>query len=236
MRTQLVAAAVRLLTEGGPEALQARKIAAEAGASTMAVYTHFGGMPKLVDAVAEEGFRRLSAELAGAPRTGDPVADLLVLAYAYRRVAVADPHLYAVTFGQVAPGGRRLAMRDLTTEERLAVTDEDTRAFGFLLDATTAAIDAGRFSPGEPFVAAAQLWSGLHGYVTLEMSGAFGSAEQGLARVFGPLSRTFAIGLGDSPEAADRSQSVAAQAWAQTDSVMPGSRGPVRRGRGAGPR
>jgi AcrR family transcriptional regulator len=219
MRTQLVAAAVRLLTEGGPEALQARKIAAEARASTMAVYTHFGGMSKLIDAVAAEGFRRLSAELACAPRTGDPVADLLVLAYAYRRVAVTNPHLYAVTFGQVAPGGRQLAMRDLTTKESRAVADEDTRAFRFLLDATAAAIDAGRFSPGEPFVAAAQLWSGLHGYVTLEMSGVFGSAEHGLARVFGPLSRTFAIGLGDSPERADRSQSVAAAAWTEGEGI-----------------
>jgi AcrR family transcriptional regulator len=212
MRAQLVAAAVRLLTEGGPEVLQARKIATEAGASTMAVYTHFGGMPKLIDAVAIEGFRRLSAELADAPHTGDPVADLLVLAYAYRRVAVTNPHLYAVTFGQVAPGGRQLAMRDLTTE---APADEGARAFKFLLDATEAAIDAGRFSPAEPFVAAAQLWSGLHGYVTLEMSGAFGPPEQGLAGIFGPLSRTFAIGLGDAPERADRSQSVAAAAWTE---------------------
>jgi AcrR family transcriptional regulator len=213
MRKQLVVAAVRLLTEGGPEALRARRLASEVGASTMAVYTHFGGMAQLLDAVAEEGFRRLSAELAAAPSTGDAVANLLLLAYAYRSAAIANPNLYAVTFGQVAPGGHRAVMRDLTHEEPRMGSDEGARAFGYLLAAVAAAIDAGRFSPAEPLSAAAQLWSGLHGYVTLEMSGAFGAAGEGLVHIFGPLARTLAIGLGDAPGAAAESLRITNEAW-----------------------
>ncbi|HEX4702463.1 MAG TPA: WHG domain-containing protein [Pseudonocardiaceae bacterium] len=213
MRTQLVAAAVRLLTEGGPEALRARRLATEVSASTMAVYTHFGGMARLLDAVAEEGFRRMSAALASAPSTDDAVANLLLLAYAYRNTANVNPNLYALTFGQVAVGGHRAAIRNLTDPEPRTEPDEGARAFGYLLDAAAAAIYSGRFSPVEPRSAAAQLWSGLHGYVTLEMSGAFGPAGQGLVHIFGPLARTLAIGLGDTPEAAAESLRITNEAW-----------------------
>ena len=47
-RERLVEAGTRLLERDGPEALKARKVAAEIGVSTMAVYTHFGGMNGLL--------------------------------------------------------------------------------------------------------------------------------------------------------------------------------------------
>ena len=62
-------AAVGLLNEHGPDALQARKVAGAAGTSTMAVYTHFGGMQGLIAEVAEEGLRQFEAALA-VPQTG----------------------------------------------------------------------------------------------------------------------------------------------------------------------
>lgn len=56
VRDKLLHAAVGLLDEHGPDALQTRKVASAAGTSTMAVYTHFGGMRGLIAAVAEEGY------------------------------------------------------------------------------------------------------------------------------------------------------------------------------------
>jgi len=47
-RERLVEAGTRLLERDGLEALKARKVAAEIGVSTMAVYTHFGGMNGLL--------------------------------------------------------------------------------------------------------------------------------------------------------------------------------------------
>ena len=64
-------AAVDLLHEHGPDALQTRKIAGAAGTSTMAVYTHFGGMRGLIAEVAAEGLRQFDAALA-MPQTADP--------------------------------------------------------------------------------------------------------------------------------------------------------------------
>ena len=59
--------------------------------STMAVYTHFGGMPALVKEIVAEGFTRLDAHQAAVPHTDDPVADLHDLAMAYRENALAEP-------------------------------------------------------------------------------------------------------------------------------------------------
>ena len=53
---------------------------AAAHTSTMAVYTYFGGMPGLWQAVRQEGFERLSARLARIEPTPDPVRDLAAMA------------------------------------------------------------------------------------------------------------------------------------------------------------
>lgn len=212
MRAKLIDAAVRLLAEGGPESLQARKLAAEVGASTMAVYTHFGGMGALVDEVARAGFRLLSANLARVPVTGDPVADIMAQALAYRATAVENPQLFAVTFGQSAPGGNKATLKGVAAGERMDLHD-GRQAFAYIEGASARAIDAGRFRPMEPFAAAAQLWSALHGYVTLETSGHFGDGANGVATILLPLGVTLVVGLGDTLDAAQRSADAAMATW-----------------------
>src|SRR5271163_794255 len=87
VRAELLHAAVAILNEDGPDALQTRKVAGAAGTSTMAVYTHFGGMQPLIDAVAEEGLRQFDEALT-MPPTHDPVADLVAIGTGYRRYAI----------------------------------------------------------------------------------------------------------------------------------------------------
>ncbi|HET6795126.1 MAG TPA: helix-turn-helix domain-containing protein, partial [Acidimicrobiales bacterium] len=83
-RTALIEAAARLVAEEGPSALSTRRLAAEVGTSTMAVYTWFGGMPQLLRALLREGFRRFGDRLRSVEPTDDPVADLGRLGIAYR--------------------------------------------------------------------------------------------------------------------------------------------------------
>ncbi|QWF77434.1 TetR/AcrR family transcriptional regulator [Amycolatopsis sp. CA-230715] len=196
-KARLIEAAIRLIADGGPQALQARKLAAEVGSSTMTVYTHFGGMPGLVDELAREGFRRLDANLAALGETEDPVADIAALGMAYRRTAIENPTLYAVAFGQIT------FPATTSTKAPAAGADEAIASFEHLLSATRRAIDAGRFRRGPAHTAAAQLWSALHGYVTIESSGFFG--DQGIEEVLAHLAVTLAVGLGDTVEAAERS-------------------------------
>jgi len=211
-RAQLVEAAIRLLGQGGTAALQARKLAAEIGASTMAVYTYFDGMSGLTAAVVREGFRRLTENMAAVGQTDDPVADLYRLALAYRRTAVQHPELFTLMFREAGAQGH--SVRDLagSTPEI-----EAANSFRHLVAATERAISAGRLR-GEPVSVAAQTWSALHGYVTLELLGHFGAGDRGTAEVMAPLVTTLMIGLGDTPEAAQASAAgftAKAQAFAE---------------------
>lgn len=217
MNEELVAAAIRLLTEQGPQALQVRRLAGAAGTSTMAVYTHFGGLPEVVKAVASEGFARLSAHLAAVPQTDDCIADLYRLALAYRQNAIENPHLYRLMFGLSDATGRRLPAQDLTTSRQPGDLPEGRTAFSYLFTAAERAIESGRLRPAEPMAVAAQLWSALHGYVLLEMAGYFGGTDAGVAYVLAPLGMTLATGLGDKPELALQSAAAVRDALGLTN-------------------
>src|ERR1700739_2331694 len=104
VRDEMLHAAVGLLDDQGPDALQTRKVAGAAGTSTMAVYTHFGGMRGLIAEVAEEGLRQFDAALT-VPQTDDPVADLFAVGAAYRRYAIERPHMYRLMFGSTSAHG-----------------------------------------------------------------------------------------------------------------------------------
>ncbi|MGN6335269.1 TetR/AcrR family transcriptional regulator, partial [Mycobacterium sp.] len=104
VRDEMLHAAVGLLDEHGPDALQTRKLAGAAGTSTMAVYTHFGGMRGLIAEVAKEGLRQFDAAQT-VPLTADPVADLFAIGAAYRRYAIERPHMYRLMFGSTSAHG-----------------------------------------------------------------------------------------------------------------------------------
>ena len=91
VRRRLVEAAADLLSEEGPAALSARRLAREAGTSTMAVYTHFGGMPALVRAVVAEGFARLYDRVAEVEPSDDPLADLIAAGVGLPRLRAGRP-------------------------------------------------------------------------------------------------------------------------------------------------
>ena len=161
-RGRLLEAAARLLGEEGPAALTTRRLAREVGTSTMAVYTHFGGMPDLVREIVAEGFARLERRVATVPTTDDPMLDLRALAAAYLANARENPHLYAVMFGSASLGGYRLS------EDERAV---GLVAFGQLVAGIVRAMDAGRLRAGDPAAAAGQVWTALHGFVMIELAG-----------------------------------------------------------------
>ena len=158
----LIETAARLLAEQGPGALSTRRLAAEVGSSTTAVYTHFGGMDDLVRAVVQEGFVRLNDKMSGVGESADPVADVAALGWAYRDNALRNPHLYAIMFGSSNLGG-------------FALTEADRQHGRYTLEILVAAvarcIAAGRFRDGDAQLAAHQMWIALHGLVTLEIGG-----------------------------------------------------------------
>ena len=156
VRMALLETAAELIAADGAANLSLRKLATKVGTSTMAVYTHFGGMDELRREVRREGFNRLRDHLSAVPRTDDPVADIGQLGTAYYVNAVTNPHLYRAMFleGPVGDDDADVGM--------------DT--FGQLVEAVQRCIDTGAFAPGDAYAMAQQLWAVSHGVVALQLA------------------------------------------------------------------
>lgn len=203
-RAQLLDVALRRLEESGPEALQARALTAEIGASTQALYTLFGGMPGLFEAIVVEGFVRFSQHVDAVPETDDPVADFFAKGATYRDWALAHPQLYRLMFGLTGGGLRLLAGVEMSLSGTLAMFPEGQAALDVLVRSLDRVKQGGRIRPVDTVVAAGQFLSATHGYVLLEIAGAFGPEDHDL-NVLAPLAVNLMVGLGDDREAAERS-------------------------------
>jgi len=156
----LVEAAVRVIEAEGTDALTVRRVAAEAGASPQSVYNHFAGKQGVVEAVFVRGFDGLSAAFADLDRA-DPFAALVVAAHRYRALALAHPGFYTVMFDKAVP--------DFTpSDDALA---HAAAAFGGLQELVELAMAADVLDEADPVSVAQQVWSALHGAVSLELRG-----------------------------------------------------------------
>jgi AcrR family transcriptional regulator len=198
-------AAIRLLEAGGPEAVQARKLAAEIGASTMVVYTHFGGMAGLFEAIMREGFARFGSHVEAVPDSDDPMADFFVRGMAYRQWALANPQLYRLMFGMAGAALPPRLAQDITVAGTISPLTEAQAAFGIMTRSLERIKGVGRIAEVDPAVAAGQFLSATHGYVLLEMAGYFEPSGQGLAWVLGPMGINLMVGLGATRPDVERS-------------------------------
>jgi AcrR family transcriptional regulator len=202
---EVIAAGVRLLERDGIGALSARNVATEAGTSTMAVYTHFGGMTGLLDAIAVDVFERFAQALTEVPQTDDPVADFLAMGLAYYRFAQANPQRYQLMFGTTAPASIARFRTDLTVTGSASNRTEWALSFRALHRAVHRMMAAGRIRDDDELAVAGRLWSLNHGAVMLEMVGFFGHEGHGLSQILGPLVIDTLVGMGDDRGAAMRS-------------------------------
>jgi AcrR family transcriptional regulator len=181
-KSRLINSAARILSEQGPSALSIRRVAADTGVSTMAIYTHFGSIGGLVAAVVDEAFARLAQHLSDVPEGSDPLERLLFLASAYRANAIENPHLFAAMFGSADLGrnpGDQL--------------ERGRETFDVLVSATRDAMDSGHFRRQDPESVAARLWCAVHGYVTLELAGFVRAGDE--QEVFVPMLADLAVAL-----------------------------------------
>jgi AcrR family transcriptional regulator len=176
------------------EPVTLRSLVAGTGVSTMAVYTYFGGMDGMWQALRQEGFTRLAARLATVATSADPVRDLAALGAAYLRNALDNPDLYRVMF-------------DATVDlEDAAAADETLH---YLIRTAERARHDGRFRAGtDPAELAIQSWTIGHGLASLVATGPLSRAA--LAHGV-PLLTALYVSKGDEPERCRRS---VADGWA----------------------
>ncbi|WP_420845664.1 TetR/AcrR family transcriptional regulator [Mycobacterium europaeum] len=204
VREEMLSAAVGLLHEHGPDALQTRKVAGAAGTSTMAVYTHFGGMRGLIAEVAAEGLRQFDAALT-VPQTADPVADLFATGAAYRRYAIKHPHMYRLMFGSTSAHGINAPTGNVLTLT-VAEIDQHIPSFAHVVRGVHRCMLAGRISAGSAdddaavVATAAQFWALTHGFVMLELAGYYGHDGAAVLPLLASMNSNLLVALGDSPE------------------------------------
>ena len=159
-RGTLLDSARTLLEADGPNALTVRRIAAEAGMSTMNVYSRFGGKVGVVDELYSEGFYRLRSYVAKQAKSDDPVDNFRAPGIGYRDFALENRTFYSVMFFRPIPGyfpspaARRVALDGF---------DELTARMRELMD-------SGEILEGDPHKVAASHFATCHGHVGLEIS------------------------------------------------------------------
>jgi AcrR family transcriptional regulator len=160
LRIATLDAAARLLATEGPRGLAVRRIAAEAGCSTIAVYHYFDGKQGLLEALHVEGHSRLRAAQRAHQFTDDPEADVRNTCLVYRQVALTYPDYFQVMFGHAVHGLNRPTGDTRTTaRENYATFIEVVRRWGERSPLRT-----------DPVSAAYSLWATGHGMVMLELT------------------------------------------------------------------
>lgn len=128
----LLAAAERVVAEGGPDALSVRAVAEETGTTTRAVYSLFGSKDGLVAALAERAFELLYRGVDGVAEA-DPVEDLVAIGLeVFRQFVREHPALYRIAFQRV-----------VGLEPRSGLTDARQRAFVQLQERVARLSEAG---------------------------------------------------------------------------------------------
>src|SRR5215216_6054918 len=159
LRDELIAAAGRLLAGNDDvDTLSLRGVAREAGVAAPSVYLHFASKEELLREVVVAHFTALQRAIETGVASGhDPASRLLAGFLAYCRYAVEHPGSYQLLFNTPRPDVK---------DPSFAGTS-GAAAFQTLTDGVAACVAAGVARPGEPFRVATDIWSALHGAVSL---------------------------------------------------------------------
>ena len=157
----LLAAAERVIEDGGSEALSVRGIANEVGTTTRAVYSLFGSKDGLLAALGTQAFDVLCAGLESLPSTQEPAADLVEAGLAFRRLATERPALYSI--------GIQRTVADLPQWQ--TVCDAADAAYAVLLQRVARLEGAGLLGEQTVDEAALQFHALCEGLATVERRG-----------------------------------------------------------------
>ena len=168
-RDAIIQAARVILEEDGLDAVVMAKVGDRVGVRGPSLYKHVRDRSDLVRLVADDVVADLTRTMARAAATADPRADLRAAAHAYRAFVHANPNGYALLFARLGPG----------LEPDPAALAEVARPL---------IVSMGRLVGEERALSAARTFvSWAHGFVSMELAGAF--------RLGGDLDEAFAAGL-----------------------------------------
>jgi len=102
LKSELLAAAQKLIDQEGADALSLRKLARDVGASTMSTYYHFENKKALLVAVGIKGFNELEQRMIMTlEKVNTPVDAIESTMHVYFKFAREKRHLYHLMFVQL---------------------------------------------------------------------------------------------------------------------------------------
>jgi AcrR family transcriptional regulator len=191
VRDEVKQAALRQLAESGPAGLSISAIGKQLGVSGPALYRYFASRDELLTELVIDAYHDLAHALTDAARHAPglhPRARLEDIARAYRSWALAQPHRYRLLFGPPLPGYNAHAQR---------LVEAAQASMNVLLGVLRELGDRTGNPPAEPLASqllalartygpdvdaaialrAINIWSRLHGLVSLEIAGNFASMD-----------------------------------------------------------
>ncbi len=167
---RFIFAGLRVLHERGAAELTLRRVAEQAGSSTMGIYSCFGGRAGLLEAIYRRGFELLKDAITAPAANADPCQTILAIATAYRRFALGNPALYALMFERPLPGF------DPSPQLRSWALD---LTFTPLAEEVARAQAGGLLAGDDPVRPSYLLWTTVHGVTSIELTHAVRSPLPG---------------------------------------------------------
>ena len=174
----LLAAAVELARESGPDGVVLREATRRVGVSATAAYRHFADRGSLLAAVGDrargalaDAMEAAAADVPGRSGRRRAVARLQATGRAYVGFALAEPGLFRTGFAGlgVPSANDPVAVADCATPER------PDRAYGVLAAALADLVEAGALPPGQRPGAEVAAWAAVHGLSLLLLDGVVAS-------------------------------------------------------------
>jgi AcrR family transcriptional regulator len=187
IRDEIKQVALGQLAELGPAGVSVNAIGKELGVSGPALYRYFAGRDELLTELVIDAYADMAAALRAATAnvTGrTPRSSLEALARAYRQWAISQPHRYRLLYSPPLPGYDPNSPRHVEAAQasmRLLL-EALPPAIGSMRPPKGLAAEAADWIKAQGLTAdtsaalqAVRTWSRLHGFVSLEIAGAFAS-------------------------------------------------------------
>jgi AcrR family transcriptional regulator len=163
--------AMAQLADVGPSGLNLRAIAREMGMSSAGIYRYFESRDDLLVALIAAGFESLGEALRDATAgDGSPSARLIETFHCYRRWARAQPQTFALLFTDPVPNF--VAPADGPTDQAVRRALSPLVALAAEVDGlppVSGEVATANDFPDEFVFRMLQVWSSIHGFVSLEV-------------------------------------------------------------------
>ena len=163
LKNALIKAGVEILAKDGVIGLSLRKVAARAGVSHTAPYSHFVDKQALIAAISTEGFRQLYEQMSAVAEEykTKPSMQLMEVGWAYVQFALDDRDRFKVMFSGILE-------KEKIYPEFVTESQRNFQLVKMVVEANQA---AGVLRSGSSDLVALSAWAIIHGFSMLLLEG-----------------------------------------------------------------